>query len=219
MNSPGRASGTNTAERVPTNTSAVPLRACVQDESRSPSESPGVKGRDAAGEPLAKAGEELRGEADLRNEHQHLAPAGDDGLDEPQVHLRLAAAGDAVEHEGGELPEARLDRFHRAALLGVEGRATGTVGMVGKVGSATLPVVQNRAIRTAGCIGLIGPALPIVAPDWTIGTVRRIGTVGPKRRVRDGLRPNLLRQVLASAGASPDAPRQAPHPRRCQRRA
>ena len=147
-----------------------------------------------ARQPLAKAGEELRGEADLGNEHEHLAPAGDDLLDEPQVHLRLATAGDAVEHEGTELPEVRLHLFHRATLLGVEGRATGTVGVIGKVGPATLPVVQNRAIRTAGCIGLIGPALPIVAPDWTIGTVRRIGMVGPKRRVRDDLRPTSCDQ-------------------------
>ena len=94
---------------------------------------PGVKRRDAAVEPRVKAGEELRGETDLRNEHERLAAAGDDLLDEPQVHLRLAAAGDAIEHEGGEFPEARLDRLHGAALLGVEDGAMGVGGRIQRI--------------------------------------------------------------------------------------
>ena len=61
----------------------------------------GVKRGHPAGEPRVEPGEKLRGEADLRNEHERLTPSGDDGLDEPQVHLRLAAAGDAIEHERG----------------------------------------------------------------------------------------------------------------------
>ena len=84
---------------------------------------PGVKRRHAAGEPRVKAGEELGGEADFGNEHERLAPASDDGLDEPQVHLRLAAAGDAIEHEGGECFERGLHCLHRVALLGIEHRA------------------------------------------------------------------------------------------------
>ena len=94
----------------------------------------GVKRRHAAGQPRVKAGEELRCEADLRNEHQHLTPEGDDLLDQPQVHLRLAAAGDAFEHERAEFLEVRLHRLHRASLLGVRSRAIRTIGRVGPVG-------------------------------------------------------------------------------------
>ena len=171
----------------------------------------GVQRGHAARQPRAKAGEELRGESDLGNEHERLAPSGDHRLDEPQVHLGLAAAGDAVEHEGAEFPEVRLHRFHRTALLGVEDRAIGTVEAVGKVGPATLlgvqnraigiagpmesrglatlPVVQDPAIGTASLIGPRGFATLLGVQDRAIGTVGRIGTVGPKWQVGDGLRP------------------------------
>ena len=93
-----------------------------------------VKRRHAAGQPRVEPGEQLRCEADLGNEHEHLASESDGLLDQPQVHFRLAAAGDAVEHEWAELFEAgppprppraaarRSGSGDRAGGLGVAGR-------------------------------------------------------------------------------------------------
>ena len=112
-----------------------------------------------ARQPLAKAGEELRGESDLGNEHERLATAGDRRLDEPQVDLGLAAAGDAVEDEGAELPEARLHRFHGAALLGVEDRAMGVSGRIRRIE----PVGRGCGVPGRGQPDAAGPRSPLDA--------------------------------------------------------
>ncbi len=52
--------------------------------------------RDGRGEALTEAADELRRETDLRHQHQRALSASQRLLDGVQVHLGLAAAGDAV---------------------------------------------------------------------------------------------------------------------------
>ena len=73
-------------------------------------------------ESLAKATEELRGEADLGHQHQRPPALREDPLDEAQVNLGLAAARDAMQHVGAEAAEAARHRLDRRALLGQEHR-------------------------------------------------------------------------------------------------
>ncbi len=63
---------------------------------------------------------QLRREADLGHQHQRALARREHALHEPQVHLGLAAAGDPVQHEGGERAERRADGGDRSALLGQE---------------------------------------------------------------------------------------------------
>ncbi len=49
--------------------------------------------------------DELRREADFRNQHEGSLTARQRTLHYLQIHLGLAAARDAVENEGAELPE------------------------------------------------------------------------------------------------------------------
>ena len=58
-----------------------------------------VEDRDVVAEARAEAGDELRRERDLGDEHDRAAPGLARGGDGAQVHLGLAAAGDAVEEE------------------------------------------------------------------------------------------------------------------------
>ena len=53
-------------------------------------------------EALAKTRDELRCQANLRHEHQDLLAPGEHLFDKVKVDLGLAAAGNAVEYEGGE---------------------------------------------------------------------------------------------------------------------
>ncbi len=78
----------------------------------------GVQGDDRGGEALAEARHELRRQRDLRDQHQRAAARREHALDQVQVHLRLAAAGDAVQQESGEAPERAADRRHRPGLVG-----------------------------------------------------------------------------------------------------
>ena len=50
-------------------------------------------------EAVAEPADELRGEADLGDQNQRASALLEHSLDEAQVDLRLAAAGDSVEHE------------------------------------------------------------------------------------------------------------------------
>ena len=68
-------------------------------------------------EALAEAADELRGEPDLRHQHQHAAPGCEHARHELQIHLGLAAAGDPVQHECGVVTQRRADRGHRLGLL------------------------------------------------------------------------------------------------------
>ena len=66
----------------------------------------------AAAETAAEALDQLRRQGDLRHQDQGLAPGCDGRRDDPQVHLRLAAAGHAVEQmrvEVGQCGENGID--------------------------------------------------------------------------------------------------------------
>ena len=128
-------------------------------------------------------------------------PRATDLLDEPKVHLGLAAAGDAVEHERAEFFEVRLHRLHRAALLGVQDRAIGVSGRI-------------RRIEPVGGVRGVGRMRPVRAVRWMrrvgsiirgrrIGRVRRVGLVsraqqvGPVGRVRRGGPVGQVRRVCS----------------------
>ncbi len=77
----------------------------------------GMQRDDRRGEALAKARDELRRQRDLGDQHQRAAARRQHPLDEAQVDLRLAAAGDAVQQECGEAPERGADGRDRRALV------------------------------------------------------------------------------------------------------
>src|SRR3546814_3873144 len=70
----------------------------------------------------AEARQQLRGQADLRHQHQRLPAARQAVGDRVQVDLGLAAAGDAVEQQRGEAVDV-AQRRDRGGLLGVGFRA------------------------------------------------------------------------------------------------
>jgi hypothetical protein len=69
---------------------------------------------DAGAEAAPEALHQLRRQGDLRHQNQRLAAGGDGRGNDAQVHLGLAAAGDAVQQVRGKLPrEARGVHHHR----------------------------------------------------------------------------------------------------------
>ncbi len=82
---------------------------------------PRVQGYNRCPEAASKAGEGLRCQADLGDQHQGLAATGDDRLDQLQIDLGLAAAGDAMQQAGVETVEALVDGGQRRGLFAVEG--------------------------------------------------------------------------------------------------
>ena len=76
--------------------------------------------RERRGEARAKAADELRGEPDFRHQDERAAARGEYLRDELQIHLGLAAAGDAVQDEGAEAAPGAAHRRDGACLLGVE---------------------------------------------------------------------------------------------------
>jgi len=83
----------------------------------------GVQRDDGCGEPRAEAGDELRRERDFWHQHECAAACGEHALDQVQVHLGLAAAGDAVQQEGAELPERCADALDGRGLVRGKHRA------------------------------------------------------------------------------------------------
>ena len=73
----------------------------------------GHRHREAPVEPV----HELRREPDLRHQHEGAAAEPQGALDHPQIDLRLAAAGDAVQHEAGEGAQRLADSRDGEALL------------------------------------------------------------------------------------------------------
>jgi hypothetical protein len=87
---------------------------------------PGVQHRHRCLEAPAKTLEQLRGEPDLRHEQQRPPPGEQHPLDELQVDLGLAAAGDPVKQECAESIERGGDGLHRFALLRQQRGSGGT---------------------------------------------------------------------------------------------
>ena len=135
--SPRSGTGANTAERVPTHDARMAA------EGVAPRAQPLLIGerrmqhRHRGCEALAEAADELRGEPDLRHQHQRAAPGREHRCHELQIHLGLAAAGDPVQHECGEVTERRADRGHRLGLL------------AGKLG----PRQRSALASEGGCTG------------------------------------------------------------------
>jgi len=69
-------------------------------------------------ESLPKPAQQLGGEADLGHQHERALAGAEHPLDQTQVHLGLAAAGDSVQHECAKAAEGRGRGFHGCALLG-----------------------------------------------------------------------------------------------------
>jgi hypothetical protein len=72
---------------------------------------------DRSGEARAKARNQLRRQRDFRHEHERALPGLQHALDEPEVHLGLAAPGDTVQQESAEAPERGADALERRALV------------------------------------------------------------------------------------------------------
>ena len=119
---PASGSGRNTAERVPTTTRASPRAARRPGARALAVAQPRVQRVHRHAEARAEARQRLRGQADLRHQHQRLLAARQAVGDRVQVDLGLAAAGDAVEQQRGEAVARGQDRVDRGLLLGVEGR-------------------------------------------------------------------------------------------------
>ncbi len=105
-------------------------------------------------QPFAKARQRLRGQADLRHQHQRLPAAPQAVGDGVQVDLRLAAAGHAVEQEGTE-PRSADDRVGGGLLFVVERRAgPRRRGDGGRRGREALrqPTLAQIACGGASCV-------------------------------------------------------------------
>ncbi len=77
-----------------------------------------VKNAERNIEPLGESLNELRSEPDFRDQHERALAARQCALDHLHVHLGLAAAGDAVEHERAEFAERLRDALDRLPLFG-----------------------------------------------------------------------------------------------------
>ncbi len=177
-------------------------QACLATEGAAPGEEalvvgePRMQHRHRGIEALAEARQQLRRECDLGHQHQRPPPRGQYPFDEPQVDLGLAAAGDAVQHEGAKGPEGAPDRLHRQRLLLGQLRSPRahlrSSGRRVRQGSPRSPASRARAVR--------GPARA------TRAAARRAGWHGCRRCRRGG--------PGASAAAAPCA---APRPHALQR--
>ena len=83
---------------------------------------PAVQHGHVVAEAGPEAARELRGERDLRHQHQRAPPSLSGPRDDPQVDLGLARAGHAVEQERLESAERTPERLHRPGLGRGEGR-------------------------------------------------------------------------------------------------
>ena len=100
---PGRSSGANTADRVPTTTSDLPAADALPLVVALAVGQPAVLDRHPLAERCTEGRGDCRRQRDLRNEHEHLPVAPQDGCGQPQVDLGLAAGRHAVQHHGPEL--------------------------------------------------------------------------------------------------------------------
>ena len=163
---------------------------------------------------------ELRREPDLGHQHQRARARREHALDEPQVHLGLAAAGDPVQHEGGEARRARRRSAATAsALLARRAAGPGVRARGGGCGARRRPtsVLATPAAREpARARPRARPGRRVEAGDATRRRCRRAARAaraaaapGAARRARGLRRPRRSR---------PSAPRVA-RARRAQRAA
>ena len=148
---------------------------------------PRVNDRGLQAEPLAKASQQLRGQADFGHQHQGLAAGLQHGLQQPQVNLGFAAAGHPVEQVAAEAAEVGGDRRHGSLLVGRQVRPGAWFGSIRRRRLAVGPtVVQQRAERLA----------PLAADGGErVGAARR-GGQGLQHGVLYGRPARPLRQAL-----------------------
>ncbi|UUY02080.1 hypothetical protein LRS13_15305 [Svornostia abyssi] len=117
----------------------------------------GVQDGDRVPEAIGEAGDDLRGQGDLRDEDDRRAPAGERRRGRLEVDLGLARPGDAVQEQPLRLVvlEARFDLGERGGLLGGERRRRGGPRADGVVGQGRAP----------GALGEVDEALGLQAPQ------------------------------------------------------
>ena len=107
----------------------------------------GVHGHHGHVEAAPEAIDGLGGEAYLRHHHQGLPARLEQGLEDAQVHLCLAGAGDAVQQEGAESVALAGDSGHRQRLLAVETQPFSWLKMGGPV--AVMARLQTALLQQA----------------------------------------------------------------------
>ena len=111
--------------------------------------------RDGHAEALAEARHQLRGQADLRAQHQRGLAAGQHLVDQPQVNLGLAAAGHAVQQEAAELAQAGAQAGKgRLLRLGERMAGLGPGGQGGVHGRCQDVLLRDQATLEQGARGL-----------------------------------------------------------------
>ena len=109
---------------------------------------------------MLEAPDELRCETDFRHEDENLVTGIEGSLDQLQVNLGLAAAGNAVEHERGEARGCRNGR-NSPALVAVELRTMNKSGLIGALGgpghiNSDSPLVDERPGRATPARDVFG---------------------------------------------------------------
>ena len=133
-------------------------------------------------EALREARDQLRSERDLRHEHQRLLAAGHDRLDGAQVHLGLAAAGNAVQQERNEGTGRRSDRVDGSALLRRRIQPLRRLHIAPR-----WRVLRNAQARNPS--SLLEFARVIAPARREGGELRRVGTVPPAQEFRQFAQP------------------------------
>ena len=84
---------------------------------------PGVQHFHRRVKALAKSGDGLRRQADLRHHHQRLAPLRQHILQHAQIDFRFPGAGNTRQQPGGETIGGAVDRPDGGGLLGIQAQA------------------------------------------------------------------------------------------------
>ena len=94
------------------------------------------RGQRHVGEAGTEARDQLRGEVDLRDQDERLAPAGQHLGDYREVDLGLAAARHAPQEEGCKATQHIEDRAHTLRLIRRERRAGSGIGQLARDGAS-----------------------------------------------------------------------------------
>ena len=103
---------------------------------------------------VAQATHGLRGQSDLRHQQQGLLALGEHLFDQREIHLGLAAAGDAIEQEWLEAPQRFADSLDRLLLLFAQRRSFGDTRRFGGLGLGAFD--QAGLVKSSGRIAPAG---------------------------------------------------------------
>ncbi|MNC47511.1 hypothetical protein D3C75_965750 [compost metagenome] len=93
-------------------------------------------------EAFAKASDGLRGQPDLRHQHQRLLTFRQDIFQHAEVNLGFAGSGDPGQQPGGKLIVFTADRAHGGGLFGIEPQP------FTEYGKARPPILRCYRLRT-----------------------------------------------------------------------